>query len=111
MGARRFALFWTSATTSYLGDGIRFAALPLLAASLTTSPGEVAAVAVAGGLPWLLFARGRGCSGVAAAARADGGLRPGGHHVLNGPGAQAAQVEGWPAGHQEHRHTCSYGVQ
>lgn len=55
MSTRRFALFWTSATTSYLGDGIRFAALPLLAASLSSSPGEVAAVAVAGGLPWLLF--------------------------------------------------------
>jgi MFS family permease len=40
---------------SYLGDGVRVAALPLLAATLTTSPGEVALVSVAGGLPWLMF--------------------------------------------------------
>lgn len=40
---------------SGLGDGIRFAALPLLAASLTRSPLLVAAVATAEGLPWLLI--------------------------------------------------------
>lgn len=55
MSDHRFALFWTSASVSYLGDGVRFVALPLLAASLSTSPGEVAAIAVAGGLPWALF--------------------------------------------------------
>jgi MFS family permease len=51
----RFALYWSSATTSYLGDGVRFAALPLLAASLSSSPADVALVSVAVGLPWLLF--------------------------------------------------------
>jgi MFS family permease len=51
----RFVLYWSSATASYLGDGVRFAALPLLAASLSTSPAEVAFVSVAAGLPWLLF--------------------------------------------------------
>ena len=47
---------WTAAAVSTLGDGVREAALPLLAASLTHSPGQVAAVAFAGRLPWLLFA-------------------------------------------------------
>jgi hypothetical protein len=51
----RFALYWSSATASYLGDGVRFAALPLLAASLSSSPTDVALVSVAVGLPWLLF--------------------------------------------------------
>jgi hypothetical protein len=51
----RFALYWSSAAASYLGDGVRFAALPLLAASLSSSPGDVALVSVAVGLPWLLF--------------------------------------------------------
>ncbi|OLT11015.1 hypothetical protein BJF78_27960 [Pseudonocardia sp. CNS-139] len=52
---RGFAVYWSSATVSYLGDGVRYAALPLFAASLSSSPGEVAAVSVAAGLPWLLF--------------------------------------------------------
>lgn len=52
---RRFAIYWASATTSYLGDGIRFVALPLLAVSLSSSPIEVAAIAAAAGLPWLVF--------------------------------------------------------
>jgi MFS family permease len=51
----RFGLYWSSATVSYLGDGVRFAALPLLAASLSSSPADVALVSVAVGLPWLLF--------------------------------------------------------
>jgi MFS family permease len=46
---------WTAAGISTLGDGVREAALPLLAASLTRDPGTVAAVAFAGRLPWLLF--------------------------------------------------------
>jgi MFS family permease len=52
---RRFWVYWTAAATSYVGDGVRFAALPLLAASLSSSPAAVAAVATAAGLPWLLF--------------------------------------------------------
>lgn len=50
-----FAQYWTSATVSYLGDGIRFVAVPLLAVALSSSPVEVAGVAAAGSLPWLLF--------------------------------------------------------
>lgn len=46
---------WAAAGISTLGDGVREAALPLLAASLTRSPGAVAAVTFAGRLPWLLF--------------------------------------------------------
>ena len=46
---------WTAAGISTMGDGVREAALPLLAASLTKDPGAVAAVAFAGRLPWLLF--------------------------------------------------------
>src|SRR6266581_5320426 len=51
----RFSLYWSSSTASYLGDGVRFAALPLLAASLSSTPTGVALVSVAVGLPWLLF--------------------------------------------------------
>jgi hypothetical protein len=40
---------------SYLGDGVRFVALPLLAATLTSSPARVASVTVAAGLSWPLF--------------------------------------------------------
>jgi len=52
---RAFWMYWTSTTVSYLGDGIRFVALPLLAATLTSSPAQVASVALAAGLPWPLF--------------------------------------------------------
>jgi MFS family permease len=51
----RFGLYWSSAAASYLGDGVRFAALPLLASSLSSSPADVAWVSGAVGLPWLLF--------------------------------------------------------
>jgi MFS family permease len=50
-----FALYWASATASYLGDGVRLVAVPLLAASLSSAPSDVAIVSVAAGLPWLLF--------------------------------------------------------
>jgi MFS family permease len=40
---------------SNLGDGVRMAGLPLLAASLTRDPVAFSAVAVAGSLPWLLL--------------------------------------------------------
>jgi MFS family permease len=52
---RAFWLYWASTTTSYLGDGIRFVALPLLAATLTSSPAQVASIALAAGLPWPMF--------------------------------------------------------
>lgn len=51
---RSFWLLWTASMVSGLGDGIRFIALPLLAASITRDPGVVAIVTVAGQLPWLL---------------------------------------------------------
>ncbi len=51
-----YAKLWTAAAVSYVGDGIHDTALPLLAASLTRDPLLVAAVGVAGQLPWLLFA-------------------------------------------------------
>ncbi|HET7489892.1 MAG TPA: MFS transporter [Acidimicrobiales bacterium] len=47
---------WVASTVSNAGDGVFLVALPLLAASLTRSPGRVSAVALAGRLPWLLFA-------------------------------------------------------
>ncbi|WP_236004149.1 MFS transporter [Nonomuraea antri] len=46
---------WTATALSNLGDGIRSAALPLLAASMSADPVVVAGVAVAGQLPWLLL--------------------------------------------------------
>lgn len=49
--------FWRYATAysaMSLADGVRFAAMPLLAASITRAPVEVAAVAFAETLPWLL---------------------------------------------------------
>ena len=50
-----FALYWTSATASYLGDGVRLVAVPLLAATLTARPAGIALVSAAAGVPWLLF--------------------------------------------------------
>ena len=62
MADRRRALpadfwrLWTAASICGIGDGVRWAALPLLAAGLTRDPREVSLVAVAAGLPWLLLA-------------------------------------------------------
>ncbi|MFQ5966744.1 MAG: MFS transporter [Acidimicrobiia bacterium] len=53
---RRFSLLWAAAGVSNLGDGIFFAALPLLVVSLTTDPVAVALASFAGTLPWFLFA-------------------------------------------------------
>ena len=53
---RRFSLLWAAAGVSNLGDGIFFAALPLLVVSLTTDPLAVALASFAGTLPWFLFA-------------------------------------------------------
>ena len=49
------ALFYGSLVTN-TGDGIRLAALPLLAAQLTSSPFIIATVAAAQYLPWVTFA-------------------------------------------------------
>ncbi|WP_345656554.1 MFS transporter [Streptomyces siamensis] len=50
-----FQRIWASVTASSLGDGMRFVALPLLAAQLTSDPRQVAFVYVAEQLPLLLF--------------------------------------------------------
>jgi MFS family permease len=50
-----FARIWAAGAVSNLGDGVVLAALPLLAASLSSSPTTVALVSVAATLPWLLF--------------------------------------------------------
>lgn len=47
---------WTASAISNLGDGVRLTALPLFVASLTREPAKVAAVELAGTLPWFLFA-------------------------------------------------------
>jgi len=49
-----FWRFWGASALANVGDGIRVAAFPLLAASLTASPVGVAAVAAAQVLPWLV---------------------------------------------------------
>ncbi|MER5647272.1 MFS transporter [Streptosporangium sp. NPDC002524] len=46
---------WLATALSNLGDGIRMAALPLLAAVMSSDPVVVAGVAVAGQSPWLMF--------------------------------------------------------
>jgi MFS family permease len=54
LGAR----FWrlcTAVTVSSWGDGLEVAALPLLAASLSTDPRQVSGVTAAATLPWLVF--------------------------------------------------------
>ncbi|TBL27719.1 MFS transporter [Verrucosispora sp. SN26_14.1] len=61
---RPFWTFWSAAALANLGDGIRVAAFPLLAAALTDDPLAVAAVAAAQFLPWLV-------SGLLAGALAD----------------------------------------
>lgn len=53
-GNRRFNLLLSAAGVSSLGDGVRTAALPLLATTLTTDPLVLSAVAVASRMPWLL---------------------------------------------------------
>jgi predicted MFS family arabinose efflux permease len=56
----RFARYWLSGFLADFGDGIRLAALPLLAARLTRSPTAVAAVTAVQSLPWLLTGAGLG---------------------------------------------------
>ncbi|MDH6142309.1 MULTISPECIES: MFS transporter [Kitasatospora] len=52
---RRFRLLLTSVTVSSLGDGMRFVALPLLAARISGDPRDLALVATMEQLPWLLL--------------------------------------------------------
>jgi len=49
-----YGRLWVATALTNVGDGIRAAALPLLAASLTGRPELVAGVAVAAQVPWLL---------------------------------------------------------
>lgn len=62
-----FGRLWTAAVVSKFGDSLRTAAMPLLAASLTTDPLLIASVTACGYLPWLLF----GLIGGAVADRVD----------------------------------------
>lgn len=50
-----FWKLWTATAASNLSDGIRLAVLPLVVASLTRNPAQVAGVAFAAQAPWLLF--------------------------------------------------------
>ena len=50
-----FGRLWGAAVVSRFGDGMRSAALPLLATSLTRSPLLVSLVTVAGFAPWIVF--------------------------------------------------------
>ncbi|MDG4766327.1 MFS transporter [Solwaraspora sp. WMMD406] len=59
-----FWRFWSAASLANIGDGIRVAAFPLLALSLTGDPLGLAVVATAQTLPWLV-------AGLAAGALAD----------------------------------------
>lgn len=51
---RPFWTLWSASALANVGDGIRLAAFPLLAASLTANPVGVAAVTAAQALPWLV---------------------------------------------------------
>lgn len=55
LGANYWKL-WIASAISNLGDGVRWTALPLLAASLTHDPARVAAIDFSASLPWFLFA-------------------------------------------------------
>lgn len=52
--SRPFLAWWSAATLANLGDGIRLAIFPLLAAHLTDDPLAVGVVSAAGGIPWLV---------------------------------------------------------
>lgn len=54
--AADFWRLWAASVVSRLGSGIASAATPLLAATLTRDPRQIALVTVFAGLPWLLFA-------------------------------------------------------
>jgi MFS family permease len=53
---RRYWQLWSASGLSNLADGVLQVALPLVAITFTTDPGQIAGVALAGRLPWLLFA-------------------------------------------------------
>ena len=51
----RERLFQAGSLSSFAGDGIRFAAIPLLAVQVGAGPGVVSLLFVAGTLPWLVM--------------------------------------------------------
>ena len=53
---RRYWQLWSSSGLSNVADGVLQVALPLVAITYTTDPALIAGVALAGRLPWLLFA-------------------------------------------------------
>ncbi|WP_433617584.1 MFS transporter [Dactylosporangium sp. CA-139114] len=58
LGHRRsggFALLWLASVTSALGNGMRWVALPLLAAGQSGDPWTISLITAAEELPWLLF--------------------------------------------------------
>ncbi|HEU4480511.1 MAG TPA: MFS transporter, partial [Actinomycetota bacterium] len=52
---RDYQKLWLATAVTNLGDGVRVAALPLLAATLTRDPLFISGVLFASKLPWLLF--------------------------------------------------------
>ncbi|HEY8912850.1 MFS transporter [Lacisediminihabitans sp.] len=52
---RDYIRLWAASTISALGDGLRIAAIPLLAASATSDPFAISIVSAAGFLPWPVF--------------------------------------------------------
>jgi MFS family permease len=54
LGANYWRL-WTASVTSNLGDGISTVAYPWLASAVTRDPIQIAGIAVATRLPWLIF--------------------------------------------------------
>ncbi|MCR3720371.1 MULTISPECIES: MFS transporter [Prauserella salsuginis group] len=55
-----FRRYWLSSFLADLGDGVRFAAFPLLALTVTDSPAAIAAVPAVQGLPWIVLGLGVG---------------------------------------------------
>src|SRR5262245_38441652 len=51
-----FGKLWTAGTMSSIGDGVTLAAGPLLAATLTRDPVQIAGLMIAQQLPWTLLA-------------------------------------------------------
>lgn len=54
-GGRDFRLFWLASALSFVGDGFRYAALPLLATRLGAGPGELGVLLAVATLPFLVI--------------------------------------------------------
>lgn len=53
--SRSFNLLWAATALSNIGDGVRYAALPLLATTVTNDPRAIAGIIIAERVPWLLL--------------------------------------------------------